>query len=542
MAPDRSRLGKARPSLILPLLITSSILLAACDDDHSGPGALDSAGGTISLLDGAVTLTVPSGALSTPVTFSAVPVDGAPLASLVVEGSVYEIGPAGTTFAEPALLQLTYDPHFLPSGLKEVELALHRSEGEGWGETAHHGVNLVTHTVSGSVSSLGLFSARGLSVSSVEVSPQSASLYPGESVSLNARARASNGIVLGNRPIGWSSSNEGVAIADGSGLVTAVEPGEAALTASAEGQFGVVEITVKEIPMAYVVNLSRSQVAVVDLYRNEVTDSIPVGDAPWGIAVSPDERKLYVTARGDEAVSVVDLEAGEMTGSIPVGEMPWGVVVSMDGSRAYVANLYSRSVSVIDLASETVVATISVPGLPSAITLSPEGARAYVGMRDPGMMAVLDLATNTVLTTIEFGSWHQGIAITPDGARAYVTDHIDEKLFVVDLVTNTMSDTLQAGERPWSVALTPDGSTAYVSDLLGNRVFVIDVATNTLVTSIPVGTEPGYIAINQEGTRAYVANWYEGGVSVLDVTSNTFLAGIPLDGWLGWIALTPPGG
>jgi YVTN family beta-propeller protein len=66
----------------------------------------------------------------------------------------------------------------------------------------------------------------------------------------------------------------------------------------------------------------------------------PVGSSPNGLALSPDERTLYVTNAGSNSVAVLDLghAGGTVTGLIPTGWYPNSVSLSADGRRLYVAN------------------------------------------------------------------------------------------------------------------------------------------------------------------------------------------------------------
>lgn len=64
------------------------------------------------------------------------------------------------------------------------------------------------------------------------------------------------------------------------------------------------------------------------------------GSNPNSLALSPDERTLYVTEGGTNAVAEVQLkqDAGRVAGLIPTGWYPNSVSVSRDGSRLYVVN------------------------------------------------------------------------------------------------------------------------------------------------------------------------------------------------------------
>ena len=64
------------------------------------------------------------------------------------------------------------------------------------------------------------------------------------------------------------------------------------------------------------------------------------GSNPNSLALSPDERTLYVTEGGTNAVAVVKLDGdtGRAAGLIPTGWYPNSVSVSQDGARLYVVN------------------------------------------------------------------------------------------------------------------------------------------------------------------------------------------------------------
>jgi len=62
------------------------------------------------------------------------------------------------------------------------------------------------------------------------------------------------------------------------------------------------------------------------------------GVMPFGLALSPDGRRLYVAESGLNAVGVIDTGSGKVVGHIPVGWFPSRLAVSQDGRTLYVAN------------------------------------------------------------------------------------------------------------------------------------------------------------------------------------------------------------
>ena len=117
---------------------------------------------------------------------------------------------------------------------------------------------------------------------------------------------------------------------------------------------------------------------------------------------------------GDNIVLVIDTATNTVVATIAVGQTPFGVAITPDGTRAYVTNQNSNTVSVIDTATNTVVATIPVGLRPAGVAITPDGTRAYVAnvCRD-NTVSVIDTATNTVVATIAVGSLPLWVAITP---------------------------------------------------------------------------------------------------------------------------------
>lgn len=106
----------------------------------------------------------------------------------------------------------------------------------------------------------------------------------------------------------------------------------------------------------YVVNANSDTVSVIDAKHDVLLDTIGTtapeatyanarqlkGSNPNSLALSPDEKTLYVTNGGTNSVAVIDLggkgrDAG-VRGLIPTGWYPNSVSVSQDGKTLYVVN------------------------------------------------------------------------------------------------------------------------------------------------------------------------------------------------------------
>jgi YVTN family beta-propeller protein len=54
---------------------------------------------------------------------------------------------------------------------------------------------------------------------------------------------------------------------------------------------------------------------------------IPVGKRPWGIALSPDGRKIYTANGVSNDVSVIDTNTNQVIATIKAGDGPWGIAL-----------------------------------------------------------------------------------------------------------------------------------------------------------------------------------------------------------------------
>ena len=291
---------------------------------------------------------------------------------------------------------------------------------------------------------------------------------------------------------------------------------------------------------AYVTS-SSGFVSKIDTASNTVVATIPVGNLPTGLAVTPDGTRVYVANDYDDTVSVIDTAKDIVVATIQAGHTPQFIAITPDGTRAYVTDV-SSSVSVIDTASNTVVATIPDGDFSWGIAITPDGTRAYVTNTRSNTMSVIDTASNAVIATIPVGDFSYGVAITPDGSRAYVTHFLSNLVSVIDTASNTLVDTITVRDRPIGVAITPDGTRAYVTSGSFNTsgvVSVIKTATNAVFATVHLGfgASPAGVAITPDGTRAYLTN--AGSVSVIDTANNTLMAKVGVAAGPDWLAMGP---
>ena len=107
-----------------------------------------------------------------------------------------------------------------------------------------------------------------------------------------------------------------------------------------------------------------------------VVGTVPVGDGPVQVYLTPDGSRALVANQGTEAMPAASLSVIDTAGMVEVGEVATGagahgVVVDASGRRGYVTNIYADTVTVVDLTNDTAIATIPVGDGPNGVTWSP---------------------------------------------------------------------------------------------------------------------------------------------------------------------------
>lgn len=174
---------------------------------------------------------------------------------------------------------------------------------------------------------------------------------------------------------------------------------------------------------AITANNGASTASLINLETGAVVMEVPVGQKPFALALTPDNKRVVVSNSWGNSVSLLDVGASTLTPvhTFSVGEEPRGVAVTRDGTRAFVALAGEGAVAVVDVAAGKVVAKWSVGQEPWHLTLNADGTRLAVGNSRERTVTVLDTQTGKPAHTVRtLGRNLRHMAVSPDGKWAYV--------------------------------------------------------------------------------------------------------------------------
>jgi YVTN family beta-propeller protein len=340
---------------------------------------------------------------------------------------------------------------------------------------------------------------------------------------------------------------------------------------------------------AYVSNQWSQNVGVIDVASNTQIDTIPTTGDPFALAISPDNRFLFVTTNID-ALWKIDLTTNTVVASIPLVATSHHILMHPRGTFLYVATRDGGTVMEVDWRNMTVARTFSFGGRTQDMAFSPNQQELYISNELSNVLHVLKLSSGDA-HSIPLAGGGEGLALGDGGTLLYVGLVFDGYVQIIDRKTEVTQRLLPVGGIPREIQLDvsgasvimtneggwvdiiepsdsivppppppppPDDSTppppppdtnfvrlplggspgfvavfndiAYVSQSSSASVARLELAADTFTTFIAVGNVPCGVVFNGSGTTAYVANQLSDNISIIDVASNTQTGTIPLNG------------
>ena len=251
-----------------------------------------------------------------------------------------------------------------------------------------------------------------------------------------------------------------------------------------------------------VANQQGANATILDASNLSTVATVPVGNGPHEVAMSPDGRWAVVTNYGDQAapghtISVIDLydQAPHVVRTIDLGQYarPHGAVFVQVGTKLLVTSETSQKLLVVDFVSGKVDTALATNGKGShMVTAQRDGRRAWTSNIGDGTVTEYDIDMRTTKRTYKVAPEDESIAATPGGVQIWVGSNSARTVTVVNAADATIVGTLGGFGRPYRVGISRTGrSVAVVTDPDSNRIVLFDVGTRRELARIDLAGEKG---------------------------------------------------
>ncbi|MCH7731516.1 MAG: hypothetical protein IIB44_03225 [Candidatus Marinimicrobia bacterium] len=340
----------------------------------------------------------------------------------------------------------------------------------------------------------------------------------------------------------------------------------------------------KPLSVSLIKNLLSDNPQATQIPPGPSTDKGVLASVFMGLAISPDNKTLYVSGGQENKIYLFDIGSGKPAGMIDcsspdfqdgyIGDM----VLSTDGSRLYVVDQIQFRMMIIDTHKKKVLHNVAVGRYPFGITLSPDETKVYVaniGLFEYKKIVGVD-ENNMTETGLEFPPFAYGSEEARDG---YKTDSIEVpglgdpnvpescSVWTIDLTDSNnpvvsakiktgilVGDLIEGipavgGSSPNSLVATSDY--LFVSNGNNDNISVIDIKSDSILTHIYLkpheavkqfrGVIPFGLAVSPDEKRLYVAESGINAVGIIDIPTLSVIGHIPVGWFPSKLKVTPDG-
>ena len=259
------------------------------------------------------------------------------------------------------------------------------------------------------------------------------------------------------------------------------------------------DLTLSKKGILYVLDQIGFRILVIDALQKKLLANIPTGRYPYGIALSPDEKKLFVANVGMfEYKTFTDIDPGNLKGT--AHDWP----STRYGSKEMIEGIPEKGVPPLgdpnDLKANSVwVYDLSNPALPQVRAKIKTGF--LVGEVIEDFPAVGGASPNSIVATSDL---------------VFVSNGNNDCISVIDINRDVVLKQIRLqpdarlgelrGIIPFGLALSPDHQRLFVAESGINAIGVIDIPTLKVIGHIPTGWFPSKLQVTPDGKKIVVAN------------------------------------
>lgn len=293
-----------------------------------------------------------------------------------------------------------------------------------------------------------------------------------------------------------------------------------------------------------VANKSEASVTLFALPEGKEVATLPTGDGPHEIAVSPNGTMAAITNYGiredaGKSITLVDIERQQISKTIhlPAGSKPHGIIWLNASTLAVTAEGIS-SLLLIDVPAKSVTHTIAIDqSVAHMVDATPDGKRAFTANIGSGTATAVDLANADKIADLPSGDGAEGIALVKNGEELWISNRGADTISIFD--SQTLEKLGEIAIEGFPIRLEADDARGrvYVTLPKTDQLAVIDTTSRKITTlmdfeippdtsrktifgdRLPNSSVPVGVLLSGDGETLFVAHSASHLISVWDAES-----------------------
>ncbi len=268
--------------------------------------------------------------------------------------------------------------------------------------------------------------------------------------------------------------------------------------------------------------------------------SLPLGDLPLNIAVSPSKKYIAVTNNGQsvQSLQLIDPKTEKITDNVIITTSWFGLKFSSDEKFLYASAGNNNQILKYAVKNgKLILADSLILGARWPNKISPAGVEIddaaklmYVVTKEDNSLYILNLQSKKVLSTIKLPAEAYSCILSNDKKVLYITCWGCDKLIVFDTRKRSVVNEISVGDNPNDMCLLKNGTFLFVANANDNSVSVIDTKKQAVAETLnaalypnsPSGSTSNGVALSNNEQTLYVANADNNCLAVFDVSRPGF--------------------
>lgn len=268
--------------------------------------------------------------------------------------------------------------------------------------------------------------------------------------------------------------------------------------------------------------------------------SLPLGDLPLNMAVSPSGKRMAVTNNGQsvQSIQLIDPAREKQLDVVEIPKSWYGLKFSPDEKFLYASGGNDNRILKYSIVKNKLVLIDSIllgkkwpeKISPAGIELDATGKIMFVVTKENNSLYVLDLVSKKIIHQLDLVEPAYSCLLSPDKKDLFISLWGGKKVLVYNLLSRTIQSEIMTGENPNELLLSKNGKYLFVANAGDNAVSVIEVATRkvlevlnaALYPDAPTGSACNGLALSEDQQTLYVANADNNCLAVFDVSRPGF--------------------
>lgn len=264
--------------------------------------------------------------------------------------------------------------------------------------------------------------------------------------------------------------------------------------------------------------------------------SLPLGDLPLNIAVSPSKKLVAVTNNGVglQTVQLFDAVNDVLLDSVVMGKAWLGLTFSSDEKFLYASGGNDNIIIRFSISKQKIVPYDTIVlGKPWPVKISVAGIQVddrkqmlYAVTKEDNSLYVVSLTTKKIVQKNTLGGEGYTCLLSPDRKSLYVTCWGCDMVKIWDTERQGFSGVIPVGDNPNDMCITKNGQTLYAANANDNSVSVIDlkkravteILNSAMFPGSPAGSTTNSVALSEDEKTLYIANADNNCLAVFDVS------------------------